>query len=33
VDFRKDGYIYMSASPGLGIEWDEKALEKYKTNV
>jgi L-alanine-DL-glutamate epimerase-like enolase superfamily enzyme len=26
VDFRKDGYIYMSDKPGLGIEWDESAL-------
>jgi L-alanine-DL-glutamate epimerase-like enolase superfamily enzyme len=32
VDFRKDGFIYMSEKPGLGIDWDEKVLSKYKTN-
>jgi L-alanine-DL-glutamate epimerase-like enolase superfamily enzyme len=30
VDFRNDGYIYMSDAPGLGIDWNEDALEKYK---
>jgi len=30
VDFRKDGFIYMSDTPGLGIEWDETVLRKYK---
>jgi L-alanine-DL-glutamate epimerase-like enolase superfamily enzyme len=30
VDFRKDGYIYMSEKPGLGIEWDEKAIAAFR---
>jgi L-alanine-DL-glutamate epimerase-like enolase superfamily enzyme len=30
VDFRSDGYIYMSDLPGLGITWDEAAIEKFK---
>jgi D-arabinonate dehydratase len=30
VDFRDDGYIYLSDSPGFGIEWDEKVVQKYK---
>ena len=29
VDFREDGYIYMSEEPGLGIEWDEEMIGKY----
>ena len=33
VDFRKDGYIYMSEKPGLGIEWDERVLEKYRASA
>jgi L-alanine-DL-glutamate epimerase-like enolase superfamily enzyme len=27
VDFRADGYIYMSDLPGLGITWDETLIE------
>ena len=30
VDFRKDGFIYMSETPGLGIEWDEDIVRKFK---
>jgi D-arabinonate dehydratase len=30
-DFRKDGFIYMSDKPGLGIDWDEEAIRKHKT--
>ncbi|MBN1401452.1 MAG: mandelate racemase/muconate lactonizing enzyme family protein [Anaerolineae bacterium] len=30
VDFRQDGYIYMSDAPGLGIDWDEQALAQLK---
>jgi L-alanine-DL-glutamate epimerase-like enolase superfamily enzyme len=30
VDFRMDGFIYMSDKPGLGIEWDEQAIERFK---
>jgi D-arabinonate dehydratase len=32
VDFR-DGYIYLSEEPGLGIEWDEDAITKYGNDV
>jgi L-alanine-DL-glutamate epimerase-like enolase superfamily enzyme len=31
VDFRSDGYIYMSDAPGLGIEWDEDLLRDHKS--
>ncbi|MBC7236654.1 MAG: mandelate racemase/muconate lactonizing enzyme family protein [Chloroflexi bacterium] len=30
VDFRSDGYIYLSDAPGLGIDWDEEAIKKYQ---
>ena len=30
VDFRKDGFIYMSDTPGLGVEWDEDVVRKHK---
>jgi L-alanine-DL-glutamate epimerase-like enolase superfamily enzyme len=30
VDFRSDGYIYMSDKPGLGIEWDEDLIEEHQ---
>ncbi len=30
VDFRSDGYIYMPETPGLGIEWDEKIVQKFR---
>ena len=30
VDFREDGYIYMSDEPGLGIEWDESFIEAHR---
>ncbi|MBN1584189.1 MAG: mandelate racemase/muconate lactonizing enzyme family protein, partial [Anaerolineae bacterium] len=26
VDFREDGYIYMSDTPGLGIEWNKDVI-------
>ena len=26
VDFREDGYIYLSEEPGLGITWDEMRM-------
>lgn len=29
VDFRPDGYIYMSDAPGLGIEWDEDVIRRH----
>jgi L-alanine-DL-glutamate epimerase-like enolase superfamily enzyme len=32
VDFHKDGFIYMSDKPGLGIEWDEQAIERFKVS-
>lgn len=31
VDFRKDGYIYMPETPGLGIEWNEDIVSKYRS--
>jgi L-alanine-DL-glutamate epimerase-like enolase superfamily enzyme len=30
VDFRCDGYIYMSDAPGLGIEWDEDLIRQHQ---
>ncbi len=30
VDFRADGYIYLSDRPGLGIDWDERAIEAHR---
>ena len=30
VDFRADGYIYMSDAPGLGITWDEELIRKHR---
>ena len=30
VDFRQDGYIYMSDKPGLGIDWNEKAMAEFR---
>jgi L-alanine-DL-glutamate epimerase-like enolase superfamily enzyme len=32
VDFRQDGYIYMSDKPGLGIDWNEKTMAGTKTS-
>jgi L-alanine-DL-glutamate epimerase-like enolase superfamily enzyme len=32
VDFREDGYIYMSDAPGLGITWDEDVIETYRVS-
>jgi L-alanine-DL-glutamate epimerase-like enolase superfamily enzyme len=32
VDFRSDGYIYMSNAPGLGIEWDEDAIQRHRVD-
>jgi len=29
VDFRSDGFIYMSAKPGLGIDWDENLIREH----
>lgn len=29
VDFRPDGFIYMSESPGLGLEWDEDLIRAH----
>jgi len=31
VDFRSDGYIYMSDLPGLGITWDEALIERRRS--
>jgi L-alanine-DL-glutamate epimerase-like enolase superfamily enzyme len=31
VDFRTDGHIHMSDAPGLGIEWDEELIRKYRS--
>jgi L-alanine-DL-glutamate epimerase-like enolase superfamily enzyme len=28
----ENGYLYIPQSPGLGLEVDEKAMEKYKLN-
>jgi len=33
VDFRPDGYIYMSDEPGLGILWDEDLIAKTAKTV
>ena len=33
VDFRPDGYIYLSDEPGLGIAWDEAAIAKHLVTV
>lgn len=30
VDFRSDGFIYMSDAPGLGIEWDEDVIANHR---
>ncbi|MFH1084782.1 MAG: mandelate racemase/muconate lactonizing enzyme family protein, partial [Chloroflexota bacterium] len=30
VDLRADGFIYMSDAPGLGIAWDEAAIQRLK---
>jgi D-arabinonate dehydratase len=30
VDFREDGYIYMTDKPGLGIDWNEKEIEERR---
>lgn len=31
IDFR-EGYIHLSSSPGLGVEWDEKMVQKFLVN-
>ena len=31
VDFRPDGYIYLSDKPGLGIDWDESLIEAHRS--
>ena len=33
VDFRKDGYIYMPETPGLGIEWDEDLIKEHQKSA
>jgi L-alanine-DL-glutamate epimerase-like enolase superfamily enzyme len=31
VDFRRDGYIYLSDKPGLGIDWDEVLIAAHRS--